>query len=187
MWKSASQKSTWWLRQDGLDGFLWRSLGAAAPCKESPTVFGMTAHLCGGGWLTTPLLFPWEIDRCETKPCKHDCIAIPDSIADVVCSARASWPVEMLGRLITRVFVPLLLLRVLLALFGATLLRLRRCGCAHSASSQWAKLRRACRFSTKRYMKMCGTKCSQCCAAMGFATRVFVVFAVVGSLFFFSQ
>ena len=123
------------LRQQGLDGWFWK-------------MFGKPPY----GVFTSPLLLPWEVDRCATKPCPGQCIAIHADAAATDCPASSAfWPVRMIGGVVTSAVVPLLALRLVLYLSGSMVSRLRCCprACKDGMRHVHA-MRRLCWFEVMR-------------------------------------
>jgi hypothetical protein len=132
-----------WLRQKGFDGWFWGMLGKAP-------------H----GFLTTPLLLPWEVDRCASVPCPGQCIAVSADSAEEDCPASSAfWPVRMLGRIVTEILMPLLGLRLALYLSGSIVSRLRCCPMAcKDCMRQVNILRRSCWFWVKKAGRKVGRR-----------------------------
>jgi hypothetical protein len=131
------------LRQNGFDGWFWGMLGKAP-------------H----GFLTTPLLLPWEVDRCASVPCPGQCIAVSaDPAAEDCPASSAFWPVRMLGRIVTEILMPLLGLRLALYLSGSIVSRLRCCPRACKDSMRQVNtLRRSCWFWVKKAGRKVGQR-----------------------------
>ena len=132
-----------WLRQEGLDGWFWKMLG------KPP-------H----GFLTTPLLLPWEVGQCATVPCPGQCIAVSADAALEDCPASSAfWPVRMLGRIVTEILIPLLAVRLALYLSGSIVSRLRCCPRAcKDRMKQVDAVRRSCWFWVKRAGRKVGRR-----------------------------
>jgi hypothetical protein len=132
-----------WLRQKGFDGWFWGMLGKAP-------------H----GFLTTPLLLPWEVDRCASVPCPGQCIEVSADSAEEDCPASSAfWPVRMLGRIVTEILMPLLGLRLALYLSGSIVSRLRCCPRACKDSMRQVNtLRRSCWFWVKKAGRKVGRR-----------------------------
>ena len=131
------------LRQNGFDGWFWGMLGKAP-------------H----GFLTTPLLLPWEVDRCASVPCPGQCIAVSaDPAAEDCPASSAFWPVRMLGRIVTEILMPLLGLRLALYLSGSIVSRLRCCPMAcKDCMRQVNIVRRSCWFWVKKAGRKVGRR-----------------------------
>ena len=112
------------------------------------------------GFLTTPLLLPWEVNQCATVPCPGQCIAVSADAALEDCPASSAfWPVRMLGRIITEILIPLLGVRLALYLSGSIVSRLRCCPRAcKDIMKQVNTVRRSCWFWVKQAGRKVGRR-----------------------------
>eukprot|EP01043_Picozoa_sp_COSAG02_P050105 COSAG02_NODE_5108_length_4621_cov_2.302300_2_plen_314_part_00 len=162
--KTLGKSTARWLRQDGLDGWFWGMLG-------------QPHH----GLLTTPLLLPWELDRCSTLPCSGQCIAVTADPSGEDCAATSAyWPVRMFGRLITGVVVPVAMLLLLLYMVGSMEVCCRKCPkVCRDRRTKLIEARRVCCFKSQRWWRQFQKASTY--------VQVVTVFALVMLLFFFSQ
>lgn len=167
--KDDSNSKEWlrWLRQNGLDGWFWQFLSVG----QRPPY----------GFLTTPLLLPWEIDSCASTPCPRQCIAIEVDPSQTECPATvASLPLRLTAKFVTNVVVPVLALRLILYITGSIVSRVRCYPRACKDTVRQAKaVRRWCWFRAMRAARK--FRKAGCCA------QCFCYSVVVLSLYFFAQ